>query len=144
MPASDFFDYFHSQHEKYFGLYQKGEITFQGQRRGRIQSVFGGETKLSDEEADARFNIYLEYYENHWNVFSDTISCLDSLGEIKLGIVTNGNPDQQNKKLVKTGIQGRFSEVICSEEVGFAKPNPEIFRIAAKRMGVLAGDCIYV
>lgn len=41
-------------------------------------------------------------------------------------------------------IRGLFDEVVISAEVGLHKPEPEIFLLAAERLGVDPGDCVFV
>ncbi|MCG9768175.1 pyrimidine 5'-nucleotidase [Pseudoalteromonas piscicida] len=53
---------------------------------------------------------------------------LDSLkGQSTLAIITNGFAALQQKRLEHTGLVDRFSEVVISELVGKAKPDPSIF-----------------
>lgn len=55
-------------------------------------------------------------------------------------IVTNGRVSQQEGKVAKLGLAGHVAGMVVSEGVGIAKPDPEIFRIAASRAGqTLAG-----
>lgn len=55
--------------------------------------------------------------------------------EDDLVLVTNGPEETQRQKIKKLGIEEVFDEVIISGEVGFAKPNPLIFKIAHVRAG---------
>jgi putative hydrolase of the HAD superfamily len=41
-------------------------------------------------------------------------------------------------------IRAAFDEVVISAEVGLHKPQPEIYRLAAERLGVEPGDCVFV
>lgn len=61
-----------------------------------------------------------------------------------LGIVTNGDVRMQNKKLDVCGLRALFDTVVISGEEGVAKPDPEIFRRAAARLGVAPADCMFV
>lgn len=48
-------------------------------------------------------------------------------------IVTNGRPSQQEGKIAKLGLADHVAGMVVSEAVGVAKPDPEIFRIAARQ-----------
>lgn len=61
-----------------------------------------------------------------------------------LGIVTNGDACIQNTKLDVSGLRPLFDTVVISGEEGVAKPDPEIFRRAAARLGVSPTDCVFV
>ena len=62
----------------------------------------------------------------------------------ELALLTNGASDVQRAKLGRTPFAAYFSEVIISVEAGVGKPDPELFRLAAKRMGVDPCDAVMV
>ena len=68
---------------------------------------------------------------------------LDDPG-FRLGVVTNGGIDGQNRKIDRLGLRGRLAAVIVSEAVGCAKPDAKIFEIACRAIGVAARDCWFV
>lgn len=51
-------------------------------------------------------------------------------GKYPLTLITNGFPSNQHRKLHLTDMERYFKHLIISEEVGFTKPNPQIFRLA--------------
>jgi putative hydrolase of the HAD superfamily len=53
-----------------------------------------------------------------------------------LGVVTNGETEHQTAKILAAGIDELVDACVVSEEAGHEKPDPEIFRIAARRCGV--------
>lgn len=44
-------------------------------------------------------------------------------------------------KLERAGIAGRFDAVVCGDEVSRGKPAPDIFLLAAERLGVPPAEC---
>ncbi len=50
-------------------------------------------------------------------------------------IVTNGRPSQQQAKVARLGLADHVAGMVVSETVGVKKPDPEIFRIAARQAG---------
>ena len=62
----------------------------------------------------------------------------------KLGVVSNGWPDVQYRKLEALGIRECFECVVLSEEVGVQKPHPEIFHHAASLLELRPETCLYV
>ncbi len=70
-------------------------------------------------------------------------SCRRNLG---LGIITNGGYDHQMRKIRALDLRRWIDEknILVSGKVGWAKPEPEIFREAQKRTGGEAADMIYV
>jgi len=114
----------------HFERYLAGQIDFQQQRRARARDALAED--LSDAEADKVFEVYLTAYEKNWSLFADVLPCLDALGEHQLGIVSNGNAQQQRHKLSRLGILDRFACVVVSEDCGWAKPDPRIFARACE------------
>jgi putative hydrolase of the HAD superfamily len=128
--------------DRHFTRYLARELSFQGQRRERIRDALQAE--LSDAEADRLFAGYLESYARSWRLFDDALPCLEKLAAFRLGIVSNGNPEQQRRKLERVGVLKRFSVVVGPDEAGVAKPNREIFLRACALAGVAPTDAVHV
>ncbi len=62
----------------------------------------------------------------------------------KLGIITNGNPVTQNSKIDLLSLRSYVDEIIISGEEDYDKPEPEIFQLMAKRLGVEPEEMMYV
>jgi len=62
----------------------------------------------------------------------------------KIGIVSNGRSAKQWEKIIRLGLQHFFHTVAISEEVGFEKPDPKIFEVALKELGVKPEEAVYV
>lgn len=56
-------------------------------------------------------------------------------GRVGLLLITNGLTDVQRPRFARSSVLPYFSDVVISEEVGAAKPDPKIFDIAFARMG---------
>jgi putative hydrolase of the HAD superfamily len=50
-------------------------------------------------------------------------------------VITNGIVPQQERKLRQTGLDRHVAGWVISEGVGLSKPDPEIFRLAARQAG---------
>jgi putative hydrolase of the HAD superfamily len=142
IEADAFVGQWHEVIAHHYARYLAGAIGFQDQRRGRIRAFFG--SHLSDLEADDLFDIYLNYYEESWTLFPDVIPALSLLADFKLGVITNGNPEQQRKKLQRFGLADHFAVVITPEDVGVSKPHPQIFAYACEAVSAHPADCLYV
>lgn len=62
----------------------------------------------------------------------------------KTGLITNGKTMIQYGKIDELGIRDDFDFIIVSEEVGVKKPDPRIFEMALKKLGLNPEECIYV
>lgn len=51
-----------------------------------------------------------------------------------IGLITNGLADVQRGRLAASGLDAWFETIAISEEVGYPKPHPEIFRYACQAM----------
>lgn len=129
---------------KYFKRYVAKEITFQQQRQMRIQELFG--QHLTSSQADEKFYDYLTSYKNNWKAYDDVIPCLNNLKELKvrLGIISNGDFEQQIDKLKSMNILHYFECVITSSTVKVSKPNIEIFTEACRRANVKLDASYYI
>lgn len=131
--------------DKHFQKYLSGELTFLEQRNERIKELFAlHEINLSDEEAAEKFQVYLENYEKNWMIFDDVITCLKKLEDDKLGIISNGDLEQQIYKLERLGIKSCFDIFVTAGDTGIAKPNIKIFEIACDRAGKEPQQCYYI
>ncbi len=129
--------------EKYFQSGEEGrELNHTQSRRARMREVFF--EPLSDEEADARFRVYVKTYEENWRLFPDTLPCLRALDGHKLGLITNGVGEQQRSKIRMLDLGPYLSTVVISREVDCAKPDKAIFELAAREARTDIKDCVYV
>jgi HAD superfamily hydrolase (TIGR01549 family) len=60
-----------------------------------------------------------------------------------VGVVTNGLPDVQYRKLETLGLRKMLTCVVLSEEIGIRKPDPRIFQRASELLKVPPGNCLY-
>jgi putative hydrolase of the HAD superfamily len=129
-------------HERNFDRFLAGEITHEEQRRRRVRETFG--ESLSDAEAERLFALYIAAYEAAWSLHDDALSCLAALAAHPLGVVSNGQSEQQRAKLARLGIADRFRHVTISQDCGVAKPDARIFARACAECGVDPRGAVYV
>ena len=91
--------------------------------------------------------------ENFWTSYDDkcelpqdTRFTLQTLRQnhIKLGVITNGGTERQQRKLDSLGVSSWFDVILISETEGVRKPDAEIFHRAVGRCGVEASEAIFV
>lgn len=73
----------------------------------------------------------------------DTLIRLRARGFL-IGTVTNGYSAMQGRKLDMSGLRPLLDLTVVSGDEGVHKPDPELFRRAAARLGVACEDCVYV
>lgn len=78
-------------------------------------------------------------------VFTDVLPFLRQVqSRFRTALITNGASDTQRPAVQAAGIGPYFETIIVSSEVGAAKPDPTIFRIALDELGVAAEDAWHV
>jgi len=133
----------HSATLRNWKLFERNAISFAEQRRRRIRDIVR-DPNLSDQGADEMFARYVLLYEANWQLFPDVLPCLELLRGQKLGILTNGDPEQQKRKLELFGLLRRFDVVVILGENGPRKPALEAFELAARQARVHAVECLYI
>jgi len=61
----------------------------------------------------------------------------------RTGVLSNADSTLP-ERLRGIGIDGLFDCIVCSAEVGLAKPEPRIYALAADRMGLAPASCLFV
>ncbi|WDL95881.1 HAD family hydrolase [Alicyclobacillus sp. ALC3] len=146
-PAG-FADKFLRHHEALWGQYDRREITMQTLRRQRFLRAWRdyGVSK-SDDEADHFHEVYNATFEHTLHPFAGVLDLVQTLaGDHRLGIITNGSPDLQWRKLGIAGLQPYFAQdaVVISENIGKAKPHPSVYQAACDALSVAKQDALMV
>jgi len=86
------------------------------------------------EEAKAKKKVNVELVE--------IIKKLKSLG-FKTAVISNYTSILR-QKIIEQDIHNAFDEIIISSEEGYQKPNPKLFEIAYKKLGVTASETVFI
>ena len=62
----------------------------------------------------------------------------------RIGILSNADRSLRERLRDGLGIHDLFDAMVGSAEVGMAKPEPAIYRLAAERLGVPAEACVFI
>lgn len=96
---------------------------------------------------DVYFDHLFEYFANaqSWELYPDARTALETLEarDVRLGIVSNF--DARLTRICEgLGIASFFDAVVMSSRAGHAKPDPRIFQIALKQIGVPPAEALHV
>jgi putative hydrolase of the HAD superfamily len=127
---------------RHWERYERGELTFQEQRRERAREFLG--KQLAGAAADEAMRPYFDVYQRSWALLPDVAAFLERTPHVPKVVVTNGERAQQLLKLAATGIAAHFVGVVTPGDCGFPKPHPEIFRAAARLVGVPVKRCLMI
>ncbi|MFD8599346.1 HAD family hydrolase [Kitasatospora sp. NPDC059646] len=133
--------------EREYDRYLSGELTVQQMRRVRAAALARhlGLGEWPDERADAWFAGYLRRYRRSWRAYPEVPRAVRELGaDRRLGVITNGEGDLQRQKLHAVGLGALAAHTTASAEAGCAKPDPQIFHLACRALGVAPGRAAYV
>lgn len=89
---------------------------------------------------------YDTVFGDHNVIFPDSEKLLAELknrGYI-VGIITNGPSILQHHKLDTSGLRSYCDIIVVSGDIDIHKPDPEIFRYTADKLGLKTEECIYV
>src|SRR5579862_9456868 len=72
----------------------------------------------------------------HLDPFPEVKQALRSLSGQPLAILSNGTPKMLQSVVESAGLQGIFSRIISVDEVKTYKPNPAVYQLAVKKLGI--------
>jgi len=122
----------------------RGEITVEESRKLRWQK-FIEVTGQPNMDALTLANFYSNSYYKNERAVPGAIELLQILkGSYTIGIISNNLLDEQLHKMRRIGITEHIDTFAISEEVGVAKPDPQIFEVALQRAGVTADEALLI
>ena len=129
--------------KEYPGIFLKNRDVYMPWYLGTMNYRLGLSLNLC--EIDALWKEIKEKTGNYWLAFDGVHQVMDELKSMSTGLGIISNWDHTARDILnQTGLSGYFNHFVISGEVGYAKPDPEIFKIALKKAGVNAEDCLYV
>jgi YjjG family noncanonical pyrimidine nucleotidase len=150
IPVADFLEHYIPANANYWKLYRDGHVTQQQLRYGRLKDVFVAlNYEITDADLDLLSVDYISLLPTNNHLFEGTIELLEYLKpKYSLHIITNGFHEVQALKMKSANIDHYFETVTNSENAGFKKPHPAIYKYALtaakadKCDSIMIGDCI--
>lgn len=126
----------------------KGELTIDQARVERFRRFFeryASELEDSLKIADHAAWLHRSAYQRSRQMVTGVLPLLEYLhGKVKIAIVTNNLLEEQLDKLRYLQLESLIDELVTSEETGFIKPDPAIFRVALERVGCQANEVVMI
>lgn len=140
-----FYSIYRVKNNELWALYRQNKITKDELRQERFHRTMQ-EFFIEDKELALEFNDrYVKTCSIKPHLLPNTKAVLNYLKtNYQLHIITNGFVEAQYVKLKNSGIEKYFDEVIISELLGTAKPDPIIFEHAMKKSGAQIDDSIMI
>ena len=122
--------------------FERGEISFLEQRRSRVCEFL--RCSLSYPEADEAFEPYREAYESSWSRVPECDEFLRKTAAIPKVIITNGEREQQLRKVLVSGLQAHVLGTITPKDCGHWKPHHGIFAAALSMLNCEPARCLMI
>ena len=88
---------------------------------------------------------YTEHLATHADVIPGAEEALQELAEVATMIaISNGTESVERGRLKLSGFEKYFDDIFISEAVGVSKPNPKIFQMARRKLGIEHSDKVLV
>jgi putative hydrolase of the HAD superfamily len=142
LPRGTLWSAYHAIPE--YRLSRRGEIdadTFRAAVRRHLASVAGGEARA--DAALASLDHAMAALPPIEPDMRALVVRLRAAGRVKLGLLSNASRGW-SERLRARGVADFFDDVVVSADVGLAKPDPEVFRLAARRLGVEPTACLMI
>ncbi len=127
-PLKRIFFIYEKINDHHWHLYRQGKMSKAELRVSRFTRTLD-KLGIKDEKlGEEMSNYYIENSPHKEKLFPGALQLLEDLKEeYGLHLITNGFREVQHIKLDKSDIRSFFRNVVISEEVGYKKPQPEIF-----------------
>jgi HAD superfamily hydrolase (TIGR01509 family) len=113
-----------------------------------IRTVLGG--KLPEKEIETmaveKEAIFRMKAKGNIRPFPGVVKLLNTIkkANFRLALVSSGTEETIDLITAELGIEGKFDCVISGRQVSESKPSPQIYLLAAEKLGVEPGDCVVI
>lgn len=137
---------------KKYGYKMKDEIyiSVMGTGRENVKKVFkeyyGDNLPIEDMYVDKDILLNEAVSENKIPLKTGAVDILSYLKDngYKTALATSAKRDRLEIQLSLADIKDKFDAIVCIDDVGKGKPNPDIFLLAAEKIGVEPSDCMVI
>lgn len=137
---------------KKYGYKMKDEIyiSVMGTGRENVKKVFkeyyGDNLPIEDMYVDKDILLNEAVSENKIPLKTGAFDILSYLKDngYKTALATSAKRDRLEIQLSLADIKNKFDAIVCIDDVGKGKPNPDIFLLAAEKIGVEPSDCMVI
>ncbi|MFC4323895.1 HAD family hydrolase [Litchfieldia salsa] len=128
--------------------YSQNKLTLEELRIQRIILALRDFSYTISREQASSFQSQYEDDLSRISLFPDASHVLNTIKDhgIQIGLITNGPVQHQKNKIQALNLHTYFPNelIFISDEVGIAKPNPELFTLAAGRVNLPPSEILYV
>ncbi len=92
---------------------------------------------------DRKFGIMMESAES-LKPITHSVQLINSLSGVRLAVASGSTKDWVDFSLKKFGLDKKFDVVVTSEDAKNGKPDPELYLVTSKKLGISPDDCIAI
>jgi len=119
--------------DQFWYLYHNHKVNKEELRLGRFRETLTRFLIDDEDLIEVLAKQYLEISPSKTALIPNAIEVLNHLqSRYEIHVITNGFAEVQRVKIENSGLKDYFKNVLISEEIGFQKPQPEIFHYAFK------------
>ncbi|MDX1640043.1 MAG: HAD family hydrolase [Balneolaceae bacterium] len=124
--------------------YGKGNIGRSELQRKRFEHTLN-QIGVDGSKYEEVGNYYMRAYQNHWSWVVGAYDALKKVsGRYETGILTNGFAETQRSKIEQFSLDEFARHLVISEEVGYLKPQSEIFEHATSLVNRPPAEILYI
>jgi len=121
----------------YFGDEAAGETSGGETKRNALTTVnpmYSQEERIAHAEDYAA--LYMKLHNERIRPMDGAVEALDAMKALglHLAVVTNGIAKTQREKIERFGLTERFEYIFIDTEIGYSKPDPQIFKYALDKL----------
>ncbi|MGY3725361.1 putative hydrolase of the HAD superfamily [Granulicatella balaenopterae] len=148
LPKHELYDLYAGFSDEAFILYRNGTLTLDESHLHRVKNLFEA---LNQPKETSIYKEFSKKYVDKMNHLELSDEWKENLNELtkqgyNLAILTNGPSEHQRRKLVSLGIEDYIShdKWFISDELGYRKPEPEIFKKVENLLAVDHSECVMI
>lgn len=114
--------------------------------KDKVYQALTQEFSITQTTWETLLEDYIHEFQRSAKLFDgvlDTLTVLKTQG-YTLGIITNGRYPFQHFNIQATGLTPYFSTILISEKEGLKKPDPQLFKRAAKNLNISPTQALYI
>ena len=113
--------------------------------RGDVEAWWRSVHRRLEELAGKALPPLLLHWRESWGLIDENVELVRALRPpYRVSVLSNADLTLEERMRDGMNIHHLFDDVVCSAVVGLAKPEHAIYRLAAERLGLPVGECIFI
>ncbi|MEX0786650.1 MAG: HAD-IA family hydrolase [Dehalococcoidia bacterium] len=126
-------------------LYQNDHWSALQEGRGDMEVWRAAAHRALEQVAGKSMPPLHDRWQASWTPIKENIALIQALRPpYRIAVLSNAASNLEERIQNGMGIHHLFDEIVCSAVVGIAKPDHRVYHIAAERLGLPAGECVFI